>query len=101
MIVTTVSPQKTLFSLESPKLNFGHLFVEILNFEGPFKFRIIFAKLETNKGPLGLVSMATMLRIHANVDAFLNGSSDILGKKEFLPDSCSIFNKSCKDYHLS
>ena len=38
----------------------------------------------------------TMLRIHANVDAFLNGSSDdILGKK-FLPDSCSIFNKSCK-----
>ena len=58
-------------------------FVEILNFEGPFKFRIIFAKLETNKGPLGLVSMATMLRIHANVDAFLNGSSDILGKNNF------------------
>ena len=77
-----ITPKNIVFTwISKAQLWTPKYFVEILNFEGPFKFRIIFAKLETNKGPLGLVSMATMLRIHANVDAFLNGSSDILGKK--------------------
>lgn len=77
----SITTKKHCFHLNLQSSTLDTYFVEILNFEGPFKFRIIFAKLETNKGPLGLVSMATMLRIHANVDAFLNGSSDILGKK--------------------
>ena len=77
----SIATKNIVFTRLSYLLTLDTYFVEILNFEGPFKFRIIFAKLETNKGPLGLVSMATMLKIHANVDAFLNGSSDILGKK--------------------
>ena len=72
-----ITPKNIVFTWISK----AQLWTPILSRYSILKFRIIFAKLETNKGPLGLVSMATMLRIHANVDAFLNGSSDILGKK--------------------